>query len=371
MKNMFFFLILTLFSVESIQAQVKKGRLYYELNLNQEYRDNIPIYKDSTKINDLRFRSSFLLGYNNSITPLNGYWGASYENRYQQYFKFSDYTRMEHLFNLKTSFPFLKFNSLYFNDLFKIRSYKNLNQNNYSRNIFSVYLKSTVGSNLELFLGYKNWIKNYPNSFNSINYLSHRPFIKLNYQFSMTTFMGIKAEFQWHKGFLYPGQSDKMLTGDLSGSRYLIEAFGNKIFFNKFLVDFTYKIEYDVPNNINNQSTGENQGDEEPEVLLLEDPDYDYLKNQAAASLLYRINSNLSFFSFIVLQKKDFNHWKIEAEGNALRSDLFVYTSLILKYKISTGFRISLNYVYENRNSNLKIMNYFRNTFGLGLQYNF
>jgi len=370
MNNLFIFLILFLLSIESMHAQVK-GQFYYELNVNQEYRDNIPTYSDSSKINDFRFRNSFLIGYYGNLKSLSGSWGASYENRYQQYFKFTDYTRIEHLFNLKTSFPFLRSNTIYFDEAFKIRSYSNLKPNNYLRNIFSVYLKSMVNTKLDLFFGYKNWIKNYPYSFNSINYTSYRPFMKINYQLGRNSFVGFKTEFQWHNGFLYPTQTNPNSVGNFSGSRYLIEVFGNTILLNKFLIDFTYKFEYDVPNEINNQSTGENQGDEEPEDLLIEDPDYDYVKNQTAASLLYRISAKLSLFSFLVLQNKDFINWQINTEGNTLRSDLFFYSSIILKYKIYPDFRVSLNYIYENRNSNLKTMNYFRNTVSVGLQYNF
>ena len=368
--NKLFVFILFLLGIGFVNAQ-EMGNFYYRFNINQEYRNNILIHNDSSKINDFRFRSSILVGYNGNISILRGNWDISYENRYQQYFKFSDYTRREHLFIFRASIPIHKQNSFYFNEDFRIRNYKNLNHNNYLRNIFSISLKSTIVSKLELFVGYKNWIKNYPNIISPKNYLSHRTFMKLNYQFNRATYLGVKTEFQWHKGFLYPSQTNFNYIGNLSGSRYLIEILGNKIFFKNILVDLTYKFEYDLPSNLNNQSTGNNQGDEEPEDLLVEDPDYDYLKNQAAVSLLYRINAKISFFSFIVLQNKDFNSWLINKKRNTLRSDQFFYSSLILKYKFLPNFRINLYYNYEKRNSNLIKMNYHRNTIGAGLQYNF
>lgn len=368
--NKLFIFTLFFLGLGLIHAQ-NRGKFYYQLNLNQEYRDNIRIDPDSSKIKDFRFRSSFLIKYNSNLTVPNGNWGASYENRYQQYFKFAGYTRMEHLFNVRISLPVYKQNLFYFYDDFRIRNYKKFKHDNYQRNIFSIYLKSTVASKLELLIGYKNWIKNYPSILNSQNYLSHRPFMKLNFQLNRTTYLGVKTEFQWHKGFLYPSQSNINNIENFSGSRYLVEVFGNKILFKSFLVDLIYKLEYDVPSNLNNQSTGNNQGDEEPEDLLIEDPDYDYLKNQAAVTFLYRIDSKLSFFSFVVLQKKDFNHWRINTTSSTLRSDIFFYSSLILKYKILPDFRINLYYNYEKRNSNLTKMNYFRNTLGVGLQFSF
>ena len=368
--NNLFMLILYLLSFSFLNAQEKR-KFYFELSINQDYRNNILTPFDSSKINDFRFRSSFLIGYSANIPSLNSNWDASYENRYQQYFKFLDYTRMEHLLNFHTSLVLNKKRLFYLNDNFRIRDYKNLRQNNYIRNILLFYLESKISSSLKLVVGYKNWIKNYPNIPNPKNYLSHRPFLKINYQLNRTTFLGAKTEFQWHRGILYPSTEYQIYSGDFSGSRYLFELFGNKIFFKNFLVDLTYRFEYDVTNELNYQSTGQNEGDEEPEDLLTEDPDYDYFKNQIAVSFLYKINTKFSFFSFIVLQNKNFNSWIVDNEGDKLRSDLFFYFSTMLKYKISSALRISLNFEHEKRNSNLNKMNYHRNTIGIGIQYNF
>lgn len=363
----YYFLV---FSIASIHAQ-DNGDFYFSLNVNQDYKDNVFAYHDSSKINDSRFRSSFLVGYNDNISILSGNWGVSYENRYQQYFKLSDYTRMQHILKLSTSLLISNNNSLYFNDNFRARNYKNIKTNNYYRNTFLIYLKSMFTTKIDFFVGYKNRIKNYPNNLVSQNYLSHRPFIKFNYQLNRTTNIGAKTEFQWHNGNLYPNRSNIISKKDFSGSRYLLEILGNKIINNNLFVDVTYRLEYDVPNDINIQSTGDNDSDEEPEDLLIEDPDYDYLKNQLAFSFLYRIDNRMSLFSFIVFQNKAFNNWRIVGTGNTLRSDQFFYSSIMLKYKLLQEFRISVNYNYENRNSNLTKMNYHRNTISFGLQYNF
>jgi hypothetical protein len=363
-------IIIFILSLSDFYAQ-GKGNFHFGLNLNQDYRDNILLIDDSTRVKDFRFRSSFLFGYDGTIASINGEWGASYENRVQKYFNYNYYTRMEHLFNFHTSIPLNGKTLFYFNNDFKLRNYKNLKKNNYIRNILITYSAYSISPRLKLIFGYKNWIKGYPNILNIQNYLSHRPFLKLIYQLTATAFLGAKTEYQWQKGFLYPKLKSRISRGNLSGERYLVEIFGNTIFRKYFLIDFTYRFEYDVTDNINYQNSDNNGGDEELEDLLLEDPDYNYLKNQAAFSFLYRISPRLSFFSFIVLQKKNFTVWKINTNENTLRSDLLFYSSLFLKYKVLPNLKINLNYEYENRGSNLKKANYHRNTISLGLQYNF
>ena len=360
-----FFLFLGLLTSNYAQSNSK---FYLNIIINQEYRDNIYRLPDSAKIGDYRLLSSIMVGYEFGNYK-DQHFDFHYENRYQRYFHNHKYNRMEHYLNLKGTLFFGE-NTLNINNTASLRNYKNNQLENYFRNIINVYYNLHFNTKLTGLAGYKNWIKTYPNDGILQDYLSHRFFIKLNYQVDESTNLGIKTEYQWHKGNLYPYSSLFGSNNNLRGSRYQLELFGNKIFGKNLLIDFVYKFESDQPDEINNQFNGEHQGDEETEDLITEDADFDYMKHQITVSFLYKLLPDLSFFSFNVLQNKNFNHWKVNPT-NDLRRDLLFYSSNIFKYKLWERWYLKIYLNAELINSNFKYADYNLKTIGIGVQFKF
>ncbi len=369
-KIVIIFLVITIIQVnENLLAQ-QESRFYVRGNLNQEYSNNFFRFADSAKGNDFRLLSSIILGYSWKNDSLDGAFDVYYENRYLRYYKLIKYIRMDHALSLNGSIRIDDNNVLFLDNESRIRNYNDLRQDNYFRNILNLYDQLKLSHELHLALGYKYWVKNYPNSSLFQNYLSHRTFIKLNYRITENDFLGLKFEYQYHKGNLYPLVNLINTNSDLSGSRYFLEVSLNKLWGGLLLTDISYKLENDQPNNPGNQDQNNYQGDENFEDLLIDDADFDYFKNQFNLSFLLKLSEKISLFSFNVLQFKNFNNWLINPNEN-LRRDVLLFSSLILKYKLAHSYRINLYYNFEYNNSNLSSVNYNSKRFGLGFQFDF
>ena len=355
----------------NIYAQ-QDGTFYFSGNINQEFSNNWLRLPDSSSSKDLRLLSSLIIGYNWNDSQLKCNFDLSYENRYLHYLRLNTYRRMEHYFSFNGSINLDTNNILFLYNTFSIRSYNKLQPDNYIRNIFDVYDRINLTQRLHFLIGYKNWTKNYPNNSLLFNYLSHRAFTKVNYYINSSDYAGVKFEYQLHRGNLYPKSSLINLTGDLTGSRYYAELFFNKLWGKNLLTEFVYKFESDQPNNnANNQNQNNYQGDENFEDLLINDADFDYLKNQFNISLLVKLSANFSLFSFNVLQFKNFNNWLINSNNNELRRDILFYNSLMLKYKFTHSLRLNIFFNLENNNSNLDWANYNSYKIGAGIQFEF
>ena len=180
----------------------------------------------------------------------------------------------------------------------------------------------------------------------------------------------MRNELNWHRGNLYPYGAPKKPGANLQGFRYTAELSGNRIFAGKYFIDLRYRFEWDSPQDIEAQNSGEHAGDENAEDLLAEDSDFDYVKHQLSASLLYKTAPRLSFFGFAVLQAKQFRHWRISGNG-PLRSDIFSYFSLTAKYRLYKNLFAELYFNLENNHSNHSYYQYSRYITGAGLRYKF
>lgn len=364
-----FLIIIIIHANENLLAQ-QNGEFYFKGNVNQEYSNNFFRFPDSSKNNDFRLLSSLIIGYNWKDDSSGFTMDAAYENRYLRYYKLIKYIRMDHNFLINGSIKIVDNNVLFLNNESRVRNYNDLKQYNYFRNIFSLYDQVKLASKFYLILGYKNWVKNYHNSALFKDYLSHRVFSKLNYNISENNFIGLKFEYQFHKGNLYPLINLINTNNDLSGTRYFFEIYFSKLWGRTLLTDITYKFENDQSNNPSNQGENNFQGDENFEELLIDDADFDYFKNQFNVSFLIKLSDKISLFSFNVLRFKDFNNWLVNPD-ESLRKDVLLFNSIILKYKIANRYRINFYYNFENNNSNLPSATYNSNKIGLGLQFYF
>lgn len=376
------FLLICIFANSYLYAQNKK-HFYFNFNINQEYKDNIYRNINTTKINSLKFRSSILMGFKFNFNQIETKFNISYENRYQKYFNASQLNRIENYLRIWAQHLTSNKNSIYINNISKLRTYSNDSIFNYFRNIFSIYDRYNLNDKINLFAGLFYWIKNYYNASLLQKYESQRPFIKFIYQISSTTFLGVKTELQWHTGNLYAFYRFKMPYNDLSGLRYSFDVFANKIFSSHFIGNISYKFESDVPSVTNSQFENVNidnnidninnnfHGDEDTQDLLINDPDFDYIKNQITLSLLYKLNSHFSIYDFNIIQLKSFNNWFLTKVSDKTRNDVFVYSSFILKYMFNHSLKFSFYFNLENKSSNLPIFKYHRNTIGVGIHYKF
>ncbi|MHB1687062.1 MAG: hypothetical protein ACYCVH_06795 [Ignavibacteriaceae bacterium] len=363
-------IIIFLIFSNKIKAQ-QDGAFYFNGNVNQEYSNNFLRLPDTANSNDFRLLSSVIIGYNWNNNSLDGNFDISYENRYLYYFQLKNYRRLEHYFSFDGSVRIDTNNILFLYNITSIRNYEKLKPDNYFRNIFNIYDQMKLMHHLRFLIGYNNWIKNYPNSSLFHNYFSHRAFIKTNYLLNTNDYIGLKLEYQYHRGNLYPVFSLNNTIGDLSGSRYYVEVYLTKLWGRKFITDFSYKFESDQPNNnSNNQGQNNYQSDESIEDLLIDDADFDYLKNQFNVSLLVKISDKLSLFSFNVFQFKNFNSWIVNSNED-LRKDILVYNSLMLKYKLAHSLRLNIFFNLENNNSNLNWAKYNSYKIGIGCQFEF
>ena len=372
-RNIFKTVISTLIFLiynNNIYAQQDRT-FYFSGNINQEFSNNWLRLPDSSSSKDARLLSSLIIGYNWNSSPLKCNFDLSYENRYLHYFRLNTYRRMEHYFSFNGSINLDTNNVLFLYNTFSIRSYDKLKPDNYIRNIFDIYDKINLTQRLHFLIGYKNWTKDYPNSSLLFNYHSHRAFTKVNYYFTSSDYAGVKLEYQLHRGNLYPESSLINTAGNLTGSRYYAELFFNRLWGRKFLTEFVYKFESDQPNNnANNQNQNNYQGDENFEDLLINDADFDYLKNQFTISLLVKIAEKLSLFSFNVFQFKNFNSWIINSNED-LRRDILFYNSIMLKYRLMQSLRLNFSFNLENNISNLNQAKYNSYKISVGCQFEF
>jgi hypothetical protein len=374
MKNFlgdFLLTIVALLFISSSLCAQNKNNLILQTNFNMEYKNNVLLPQTNKVQNDFKMRSALLLGYKWFSPNYQKNISLTYENRYQRYLSFNDYTKFEHLFRLTGSYSILPIGRLFINETYKIRDYKYLSTNNYYRNLLTIFAKNKITSKISLYLSYGNWLKSYPNNHLLKTYTSNRFYTKLDYSLNNSTNLGIRVEYQMHKGDLFPYNYVPNSMDKLSGVRYSVEIMSSTILKNSFLVDFKYRYESDIPNNLNIQNQQEDQGDEELQYLLIEDPDFDYEKNQINLSLVYNINTDFSLFIFNVFQLKNFNHWKINKDENILRKDFLTYSSIFLKYKFYKNFNFTWYYNYEKRISNLNSARSHQSVVGVGIQYKF
>ena len=359
-----------LISAASLLYGQKKPSFYFNLNAAQEYHSNLYRLPDSLKKADYSFNSFVRLGYHKNWREEGGNLNIYYENRLRLYYTYQTYNRMEHLLfghGYLTLWPRTR---LIINERLRFRDYNHSNSINSLRNVFSFYLQTAIADRLQLNSGYRHWLKRYPNNAAYQDYLSHRLFFNFYYSLNKKSKLGLRNELNWHKGNLYPYGAQKKPGANLHGFRYTGELSGNRIFAGKYFIDLRYRFEWDSPQDIDIQNTGEHTGDENAEDLLAEDSDFDYVKHQLSASLLYKTTPRLSFFGFAVLQAKHFNHWRI-TKNDPLRSDIFGYLSFTAKYKLDNNLFAELYYSLENNHSNHTFYQYSKQISGAGLRYKF
>lgn len=353
-----------------LQGQQKPSSFYFNLNAVQEYHSNLYRLPDSLKKADYRFNSFIRIGYQKNWTKTKKFVNIYYENRVRRYYTYQTYSRMEHILFGHGYLPAWNFGRIIINERLRLRNYNHNHAINSLRNIFSFYLQTVVADRLQLNSGYRHWLKRYPNNAAYQDYLSHRLFFNFYYSLTKKSKLGLRNELNWHQGNLYPYGAPKKPGANLRGFRYTSELSFNRIFTGKYFLDLRYRFEWDSPQDIDSENSGEHTGDENTEDLLAEDSDFDYLKHQLSASLLYKTSPRLSFFCFSVLQSKNFNHWHTSQNG-PLRRDIFGYISLTARYKLYKNLFAELYYNLENNHSNLSYYKYSRIITGAGLRYKF
>lgn len=335
--------------------------------INAEYRDNIGRKPNALRKADLR-STMFLYAAYRHRSIQRGSWAASYELRNYLYAQHQQYQRHDHILfgswqnansaNLK----------VHMNDEFSMRFYPYSHFFNYRRNIFNIYTSRKIPYFQRFTLGYKNWIKTYPNETLYQNYSSHRIYIKLSGRFAREARFGIKCELQQHRGTLYPGSTAPGQVLNQDGDRFVLQLFLDKVMNRKVFSNISYKMENDIPDSPDYYQTGENRGDENSEELLAEDADFGYLKHQVSLSTLFKINSRVSFMIFYLAQMKHFHYWRVSELGPK-RKDRLVFLSNVFKYKIYKDLGLELHYNFEQNSSNLGFYQYQMNSISLGIFY--
>lgn len=359
---------LLILGVSLLYGQVKPSPFYFNLNAAQEYHSNLYRLPDSLKKADYRFNSFVRFGYKNNWPETKKSVNIYYENRLRHYYTHQTYSRMSHLLFVHGYLSLGPIGRMILNERLRFRDYNQNRNINSLRNVFSAYLQTALTDGLKLNSGYRHWLKRYPNNAAYQDYLSHRLFFNFYYTLNKKSKLGLRNELNWHRGNLYPYGAPKKPGANLQGFRYTSELSGNSIFARKYFIDLRYRFEWDSPQDIEAQNSGEYTGDENAEDLLAEDSDFDYLKHQLSASLLFKATQKLSFFGFAVLQAKYFSHWHISQNG-PLRKDIFGYLSLTAKYRLHTNLFAELYFNLENNHSNLSYYQYSRQICGAGLRY--
>ncbi|MFH2025504.1 MAG: hypothetical protein ABIK30_06720, partial [bacterium] len=249
--------------------------------------------------------------------------------------------------------------------------YSNSEPLNYYRNILTAYLRQTLFNDWQVSTGYRHWLKQYPNSITIKDYSSNRLFLTATYELDTKTRIGLKNEFSWHRGNLYPFNVSNDETLNPIGTRYSVELFGRSIIQKKYFIDLRYTFETDRPEDFENDEEGEHSGDEDTEDILAEDSDFDYTKHQVSSSVLFKASNRLSLFGFGVIQSKHFRHWLLVEGENEHRRDLLFYLSLNAKFNFLKNLSLDFNYNLENNQSNLSSFQYSTSVVGIGLRYRF
>lgn len=361
---------LLILAASLLHGQNKPSFFYFNLNAAQEYHSNLYRLPDSLKKADYRFNSFIRIGCQKNWPKAKRFVNIYYENRLRRYFTYQTYSRMAHILFAHGYFPLWSLTRLIINERFRYRDYNHSSRINSLRNVFSFYWQTAIWEKLQLNSGYRHWLKRYPNTTAYQDYMSHRLFFNIYYSLNKKSKLGLRNEVNWHNGNLYPYGAPKKPGTNLHGVRYTAELSGNRIFAGKYFIDLRYRFEWDRPQDIEVQNTGEYSGDENTEDLLAEDSDFDYVKHQLSVSLLYKTTARLSFFGFAVLQSKQFRHWRI-TENGPLRGDMFGYLSFTARYKLHKNLFAELYFNLENNHSNLSYYQYSRKITGAGLRYKF
>ncbi len=353
-----------------LYGQDKQPSFYMNLNAAQEYHSNLYRVPDSLRKDDFRFNSFIRVGFRSSRIQHKRQFNVYYENRLQSYFTYQTYNRMENILAGNIALPLWSKNRLHIDDRLRFRSYSKSKSFNYLRNVFTAYINLNMFKNWRIGSGYRHWLKRYPNTVSYKDYLSSRLFFTLRHNMDNRTQLGLRTELNWHHGNLYPFDNPKLKGSTLEGNRFAAIFSGNKIFAGKYFWDLRYRYEFDSPKDFEVQAFGENFGDEDTEEILAEDSDFDYAKHQFSSSILFKAFPKISFFGFVVMQTKKFQHWRI-TENGALRRDFFGYFSLNVKYSFNKDFYTNAYFNLERNISNHPHYRYSREITGLSLRYKF
>ncbi len=336
--------------------------------MTQEYSSNFIRMPDSLKISDYRTNLFLNVGLHKPILH-NGRLEFYYELRYNHYHEYQNYNRQDHLADLKFQKPIFRDIKLHFSDEFRAR-FSATRQFSYYRNIFNLFLNVPITTQNRAYIGFQNWTKNYPGTTQLQGYQSSRLYSKVNLMLTPTTTFGLKFEYQFHGGDLYPGSSVDSLSRDLDGRRYVFLASIDKMLWTKLFANISYRFENDLPSNGEINQTGEHIGDENNEDWLAEDSDFGYLKNQFSFSALMKLNARISVMAFYLVYNKNFQYWYVTT-GGAKRFDRLFFISHILKINLYKGTALLLQHNFENNYTNLKSYRYRMNSFSAGLSVQF
>jgi len=361
---------LTLILYSCILFGQNEKPFYVNLSAIQEYRSNIYRVEDSLKTADSRINTYFRIGFQKSAPVSKQYLNIYYENQIKQYYNYQIYCRMEHVLFGNYHISPGKNTQINITDRFQFRDYSNSESLNYYRNILTFYIRQTLLNDWQISTGYRHWLKQYPANPIIRDYSSNRVFLTNTYDLDTKTRIGLKNEFSWHSGNLYPFDVSVNDTLNPIGTRYSVELFGRTIVRKKYFIDFRYTLETDRPEDFRNNEEGEYSGDEETEDILAEDSDFDYTKHKVSSSVLFKASERFSLFGFGVIQSKRFQHWMTENE-NQHRRDLLLYLSLNAKIELLKNLSMDFNYNLENNHSNLPSFQFSTSVIGIGLRYRF
>jgi len=359
-------ILMSMITIGLLQAQ-KKHFFYFNLNGAEEYHSNLYRLPDSLKKADSRFNAFARVGFRKNWPMSQKAINVYYENRYRRYYKNQTFSRMEHILFGHGYFALGSLGRLIVTNRLRFRNYQHSLKLNSLRNIFSFYLRTIVTDKLQLNSGYRRWLKNYPNTVSYQNYSSNRLFLNGYYAWGKKGKIGFLNELNWHQGNIYPFGPQAKPGVNLNGFRYKAELSGDRIIGANYFIDLRYRFEWDQPQEVDIQNSGEHTGDESTEEILAEDSDFDYVKHQLSTSLLYKFGPRLAFLIFAVVQTKRFRHWRIQNNG-PLRDDFFYYFTLTAKYRLNQNLFAEFYFNLENNHSNHSFYQYSRQVTGAGLR---
>jgi len=336
--------------------------------ITREYRSNFFRLPDPLKVDDNRTNLFLNADYQQKVWN-NARLEFVYELRYHNYDEYHHYDRHDHLGQIKFQKPIKGNFKLHLSNEFRSR-FSSTRRYSYFRNIFDVYVNLPITLNDRAYVGFQNWNKTYPKTSEFNRYISNRLYSKFNLQLTRMTRLGLKLEFQFHEGDLYPGSTTPTLEYELAGERYVFQANVDNMFNRKLFTSFVYRFENDMAGEIENKLTGEHLEDENTEDLLAEDSDFGYLKNQGSLSALFKLNSRISVMVFYLVYQKNFRYWYIEPNGSR-RRDRLIFLSHILKINLFKSIALEIQHNSEDNHTNLKFYEYTMNSVsaGLSVQY--
>ncbi|MCA9735279.1 hypothetical protein KC799_24290 [candidate division KSB1 bacterium] len=359
--------VILLLSTASLHAQ-EKSQFSFFGKISQEYRTNFLRLHDTTQVDDYRTNLFFSVENRRKIGK-NSRLNLYYELRHHRYDEFLEYNRHDHLGNIKFQTPFGEKWLFAFSNELRLRKASTVTYS-YLRNIANFYTVLNVDQQSRAYFGIQHWSKDYFETPSYQHYSSVRLYTKLHIQLAKTANLGIHAEYNNHKGNLYPGSRGPDLNLELDGQRFIFITRLDKIFAPRLFTTFAYRFENDFPMEVENKLTGQRYNDETYDELLAEDSDFGYFKNQYSISSLIKVSSRLSLLVFYNIYNKEFKFWRIE-EGGPVRKDQLIFLSHLLKIKINKKWTFELQHNFEDNRTNLEIFKYKMNTVSAGLSVQF